>query len=279
MGTDFNFDINNNLIGSVTYSRQTGFKTMDFHSHSILEIYVFAEGAVTYYIEESAYSLVPGDILVIPPEQMHRPVISCEDVNYERCIINISTDTLEKISTKDCNFTDVFSKKHLIRFSAEKQKSIFLQLFDASNMLKSGKPEKNMYVNAKILGFLTELLRAVKDGPEAMPPIKINSAVPDVIVYINSHLNEKINLDTLAARFFISKYHLLREFKKYTNFSIYDYIISKRITLSKKLIAGGTLLHDTAVLSGFADYSTFYKSFIKKTGISPKEYKNSIEKK
>ena len=34
---------------------------------------------------------------------------------------------------------------------------------------------------------------------------------------------------------------------------------------------------DTCFMCGFKDYSTFYKAFLKKTGISPKTFKNNTE--
>ncbi len=50
-----------------------------------------------------------------------------------------------------------------------------------------------------------------------------------------------------------------------------QYITRKRILFVKKLYQGGRSLGEVAALSGFSDYSAFYKAFTKETGLPPKE--------
>lgn len=49
------------------------------------------------------------------------------------------------------------------------------------------------------------------------------------IDYIMKHLDENLSLDTVAAHFFISKYHFSRIFKEETGESVYAFI--KRLSL------------------------------------------------
>lgn len=55
------------------HNRDPYFRTIEFHAHDFLELYLFLDGSVTYYIEDQVYELCPGDLLVIPPDRMHRP--------------------------------------------------------------------------------------------------------------------------------------------------------------------------------------------------------------
>ena len=93
-----------------------------------------------------------------------------------------------------------------------------------------------------------------------------------LIIYINENYNEDLNLDMLANKFFISKYHLSREFNRLVGTSVYRYIIQKRLVMAKQLMSTG--ISSTAVYQhcGFGDYSNFYRAFKSEYQISPKEY-------
>ena len=44
-------DISKDNLFNFSHTRSPHFKTMDFHSHDNFEIYVFADGYITYYID------------------------------------------------------------------------------------------------------------------------------------------------------------------------------------------------------------------------------------
>lgn len=97
-----------------------------------------------------------------------------------------------------------------------------------------------------------------------------------MITYINEHLSERLTLDGISGRFFVSKYYLIREFKNYTNTSVYQYILSKRIIYAKMLLQTGASPTDVYLRCGFQDYSSFYKAFRKETAISPQQYMREL---
>ena len=68
----------------------------DFHLHDDLEIYVFLEGDGDYIIEDRYIPLKKGDIIVINPNAIHKPVIK-SSCTYERFFINLSFDSLSFI--------------------------------------------------------------------------------------------------------------------------------------------------------------------------------------
>ncbi len=92
--------------------------------------------------------------------------------------------------------------------------------------------------------------------------------------YLDEHYLEKFSLDELSALFFISKYHLSRQFKHYYGSSPNRYVIGKRITHAKKLLRFSQYsLEEIARESGFYDASYFNKQFLKAEGISASEYR------
>ena len=102
--------------------------------------------------------------------------------------------------------------------------------------------------------------------------IEKNSLIDEIIQYINYHLDEEIKIDDLANHFFISKFHLIREFKKHSGTTVHKYIIQKKLILAKELILKGTPIIQVYVLCGFGDYSNFFRAFKNEYGVTPKQF-------
>jgi AraC-like DNA-binding protein len=74
----------------------------------------------------------------------------------------------------------------------------------------------------------------------------------------------------------MDKYYLCHLFKDVTGFSLLEYVQSKRIQQAKMLITQGTGIMEAARMSGFDEYSNFYKTFSKLVKMPPKKYKDLI---
>ena len=59
---------------------------LGYHYHEFDKIVVFLTGNVTYVVEGKAYFLKPWDILLVPHNQIHRPIIDPSEP-YERIIL------------------------------------------------------------------------------------------------------------------------------------------------------------------------------------------------
>ena len=90
--------------------------------------------------------------------------------------------------------------------------------------------------------------------------------------YIENNYGVKLNLDFLSRIHFVSKYHLLRLFKKYYGLTPRQYLIDKRIAKSKEHLKNGMSVTETCNAIGFESLSLFSTLFKTKTGRSPSEY-------
>ena len=96
----------------------------------------------------------------------------------------------------------------------------------------------------------------------------------EVRQYLDEHYTEKLSLDELSEHFYISKYHLSREFKNHFGITPNLYVIAKRITMVKKLLRFSDLtLEEIAVKCGFYDTSYLNKQFKKSEGISASDFR------
>ena len=96
----------------------------------------------------------------------------------------------------------------------------------------------------------------------------------DVRQYLDEHFTEKFSLDELSEHFFISKYHLSREFKNYFGITPSHYVIGKRITLAKRLLRFSDMtLDEISAACGFYDASYMNKQFKSSEGIGATEFR------
>ncbi|MBS6397074.1 MAG: AraC family transcriptional regulator [Clostridiales bacterium] len=92
--------------------------------------------------------------------------------------------------------------------------------------------------------------------------------------YLDEHYTEKISLDELANRFYISKYHMSREFKKAFGTTLVSYLTSQRVTKAKEMLRFTDLQIETIARDcGIEDNSYFNKVFQKAEGITAREYR------
>lgn len=100
--------------------------------------------------------------------------------------------------------------------------------------------------------------------------IKIES----VIDYIETHLNEKLTLDTIAAAIHYSKYHLSRLFVDTVGLHINEYIKRRQLTeAAKLLIFSEKPIIDIALLCGYQSQQAFSSAFKSMYKAPPAEYR------
>ncbi len=90
--------------------------------------------------------------------------------------------------------------------------------------------------------------------------------------YIDNNYDTPLNLDFLSQVRFVSKYHMLRLFKRHYGVTPRQYLIDKRISASKELLQKGTTVTETCFAVGFESLGSFSSLFKAKTGKSPSEY-------
>lgn len=91
--------------------------------------------------------------------------------------------------------------------------------------------------------------------------------------YIATNYELNVNLDMLSHIQFVSKFHLIRLFKKYYGLTPRQYLIDKRIERSKAHLAAGMTVTGTCFAVGFESLGSFSSLFKRKTGLSPAKYR------
>ncbi len=247
---------------------------VEVHHHDFYEVYLFLSGEADYWVDGRLYRLQTGDLLLINPMELHRPIIKA-DTAYERIVLWIEKKYLESLSTEDVSLTRCFDHSrpehsNLLRPSALWRSDITARLNALVREYYSEEYGGALCADALLLQFMVELNRLAlqDDGTELREEPSVLAS--KVLAYIGEHYAEELSLDVLAQRFFVSKYHLSHEFSRTVGVGVYRYLTLKRLLIAKQLMSDGVPPGDVYAACGFRDYTNFYRAFKAEYGISPR---------
>ena len=216
------------------------------------ELTVVLDGVLEYTVNGTNYPVEKGDIIYIKKG----------DIRQRKPIKNADYISLNFYAEESFEFPVVFKAgtSDILRFLLRAMDGVYQY---TANL----KDERFAYLLHCIVSQLKAQLKAEKEHPLVF---KIKS-------YIKNNLSEKLSLELIAEKVFFSPIYCEKVFKKETGNSITDYILNERIAMAKTLLREGSLpLVKVAQYVGFLDYNYFSRTFKKRTGYTPMQYKKSI---
>ena len=96
--------------------------------------------------------------------------------------------------------------------------------------------------------------------------------------YYFRHISEHLKVEHICKEFSIGRSHLQRIFRKQTGMGAMEYFCQMRVSVARDYIRDKKMsLADTSRELGYSSTQYFSKQFKKITGMTPSEYKNSIQ--
>lgn len=237
------------------------------HLNSYLIVFTHSGKGYLRYKEKS-YTLLPNQVFFIDCME-YQFYETDKDNLWEIAWVHFYGGT-------SCGYYDQFIKHGTPVMTLEQHSlvpSIISQLIDVHRH----KDIRTETISSKLLvDLLTELLLATNEQDAC-------SFLPDYIKTIMKDLdkrfNEKITLDQLANQYAISKFHLVKEFKKYTGFTPNEYLINCRITYAKELLKYSNLpVSDIAFKVGIENVSHFINLFKHREEMTPLAFRKKWQR-
>jgi len=95
----------------------------------------------------------------------------------------------------------------------------------------------------------------------------------DCLEYVDSHLQDALTVEFLAARAGFSKWHFCRVFRWGTGLSVMGYVRWRRLAFAAYALNTGQKILDISLAYGFGTHSGFSKAFRRHYGCSPEIYR------
>ena len=257
-------------------------KTKRIKSNKYYKILFVFSGDCNLNLNNQSQRCSTDNIILISPNNF----IDIESKSKQLLVIyelSVTTELLDKLSDEETDLVKSFNTVpfECVVIDASTETTMLIKnILKKLVYLKEDSFEfaNNLYIKSMLSIVLVLILRSCI---YAEPKQKIKKSKPflidDIFSYINNHITEEISLDDLEREFYVSKFHISREFKKATGITLHRYIVKAKLDLCKKLIEEGNTIIDVAHICGIGSYNNLFRAFKKEFGITPKEYYNEIK--
>lgn len=254
-------------------------QVVDFapHWHNALEIIMPIENYYDVIVEDSNYHLMPEEILIIPPGNIHellapsfgKRFIFLFDISHLtglKGFSGIQSQFTSPLHMTNHSYPDIYNDIHQMLLQIENEyfcRNEYAELIIHSILI-------NIYVKFGYNHINTaNLFPNVRKYKQKEYVHKFNN----LLDYLDKHYMDDLSLENIADSIGFSKYHFSRLFKQYTNFTFCDYLSYRRIKAAEELLIQSDLsITEIAMQIGFSSISTFNRIFKQQKNCTPREY-------
>ncbi|MBE6644957.1 MAG: AraC family transcriptional regulator [Ruminococcaceae bacterium] len=237
----------------------------DRHFHRNLEIIYVLEGEIEATVGDESFVAAADEIIFVHNYYVHSFKPKTE---YNKYVIIIPAEYCDDVDEmlKASTIPSLCSDRE---FNRGDLKPIFDKMFSETDVMPP--LVKKGYVNV-IIGMLFGHYPSLSIKTPANIEIMV-----DVLQYINLHYKEPLTLDGVAGVFGYNKYYFSRIFNRYIGESMSNYINVVRIQnfMRQAKREENPQIAKLAEECGFESMPTFYRTFSKIYGESPKSYFSS----
>lgn len=217
-------------------------------------------------VNDSSYHLLPGEILVIPPGELHELIAPNEG---KRFVFLFDITLITKLKS----FSDIQSLlAQPLYVTPETYPKIYNDIYQLltqmCNEYFSQKEYSELIIYSLLINFFVKFAYNRINAEALFPKVQLDKQKEYIqkfnalMTYIDTHYTENLDLETVAKSVGFSKYHFSRLFKQYTNFTFGDYLCYRRIKAAEELLANPDLsITEVAIQAGFPSISTFNRLF------------------
>ena len=254
--------VNENIFINKHQSNNPHYKSqLQYHDH--YELYFLLKGQRSYLINNDKLDLYPNDIILIKPGVIHQTLGS----TFERLLVHFNIEC----------FTNIFQKKFIDEIFNETPDYIITTANESIKSLFNKLHESYTQEKQSIIPLLTcEILLYIKENKQTRQALNINSndLLGKILEYVNEGFNNINNLDEIANKFFISKYHLAHIFKKHLGTTTNTYLNNRKVSYAAMLLRTTNLnITEISIKSGFNSPAYFFKVFKTINLLSPIKYR------
>lgn len=239
------------------------------HTPEHCELIHVIAGRLRLFVQGRRFSAGPGDTLMAPRDVPHRDVFDL-DQGLDILLIHFRWPGEEP-------FLAAVGNHDLLALSAEVRAEAG-RVFDAMRSDYGGGPLDRVVAAARVHSLLLLFYREVER--RRTPGAALPSAgeqnrqrlVAEAKRYLETHYAEPVSLESIAHALGVSPFHLSRVFGQESDFSLFGYLASVRLTKARQLLIEESLpVAEVAYAVGYASPNYFAKVFRKAFGHPPSQ--------
>jgi len=226
----------------------------------LVALTIRGKGLLTY--NGKSYELEKGDGFLIDCNKPHYYASDTNDL-WEFVWVHFS-------GCQSNEYENQISKNNGTFFTLKEDSLILKNILNIHNMLRVKDMQLDAYGSCRLLEILTEILSYSSDFRQENVPIYIKEAMR----VIEENYADKISLESITKSAYMSKSYFIRQFKKCTGQSPYEYLMNYRLNEAKKLLKTSEApVYEVALRSGFESVSHFVKYFKEHEKMTPLKFR------
>ena len=250
-------------------------KSMGFlHLHNFYEFYYLLEGNRKYFIDSAIYSLEAGDLVIVPPNTIHRS-IGDDAGYYSRSLLNIPPHLFESEFMKEFSLNE---GELVIKIPAKRRK-FFEAMLEKIDYEYGRNDEHSEYlIRSYVNEVLIFLIRIKRRKDFSYADKEADRVIGEAASFMRNNFDKPLTLDIVAQHVRMSKTYFCKMFREKTGFGFSDYLAGVRITEAAKMLTDSDMdITNIATKCGFNDSSYFATVFKRIKGVTPVKYRKSRE--
>ncbi len=147
-------------------------------------------------------------------------------------------------------------------------------IFSMIELYSSKNRSTELQVTGLITNTLTCLLLQDSESHSSLPSVP--TYINDIVTDIEKNYRNKLSLSYFEKKYYRSRYHILKEFKKYIGTTVTEYLILTRISQAKELLKYTDFsVNEIALEIGFNHTTHFINLFKIREGHTPHSYRKT----
>lgn len=254
--------------------RDAHFDMAESHYHPYYEIYYLLSGQCRVFINHSIYPLFPGDMVLIPPQILHKMLYETDHA-AERITVSFTPEYCKsfRMNCGEGSWNHIFFRPKLTIPTSGRTAllSLLEQLLRESGTLDAYSP---IQTKALLFQLLTFIGRCQDDSQAPQILDHAQTAIQEAARFIYEHYEENITLADAALVAHMNTTYFSKKFKESTGFGFKEYLTNIRLQKAIRLLSTTDIsITEIAGICGFSDGNYFGDVFRKSFGMSPRNYR------
>ena len=260
------------------------------HQLHFIELVYVVDGCANHIVDDTSELIKKGDYFIMDCEKYHEyNKIDDNDFAIINCLF---TPQFIDLTLSNCQRFEEIANNYLINFSFSQLKApptnqVFHDkdghILDMLDALYNEYTKKDIgyleVMRCRLIILLVDIMRQLQ-----LPITEDNMIENDVIKYITRHVkkhfSENLSLKEIAQKHNYTSAHISKLFKKEIGMNFSDYLQSVRMQESCRLLSNtNKSISEIAFLVGYTDIKFFNKIFKRVIGMTPRQFKNTYNKK
>lgn len=249
------------------------------HWHEQFEIIYVAKDGIDISIDDNHYHGKAGEVFLVNPGELHYIGTSTFGSEVYTLLFPLefisfrTDDALEEKLTRPLRVGALKYDHRITNKSLERELRIVIHSLLTLNHQRA----KNNFQSRIYLLQIFQLLINYEHPTHKIEKQKETLLQKDLIEYMRQRYAENISLKTMAEEFHMSEKYLSRYFKEHFNIGYSEFLLHLRLTKACDLLETTELpITDVALSSGFGNISYFIRSFHKRYGVPPLQYRKTL---